>query len=212
MLVVLAMILALAALLLPVFGRVREGARRTSCQSNLKQIGMGIRQYVQDFDEKYARPQVNSTNITATNPYGWADAIQPYVKSTQILQCPSETQGPNPDPTQAGYTDYFYNRELSEDSKLVSSSLTIMNGDGNSGDARINTDGCGNYNDCDNGDPPGLAVLPAARRHGDGANYSFVDGHVKWIKGNSPTQSPDIYNARTPPGSEGSGSSPTFAQ
>ena len=52
LLVVVAIIGILAAILFPVFARARENARRASCQSNLKQIGLGIAQYTQDYDER----------------------------------------------------------------------------------------------------------------------------------------------------------------
>ena len=52
LLVVLAIISILAAILFPVFARVRENARRASCQSNLKQLALGILQYTQDSDER----------------------------------------------------------------------------------------------------------------------------------------------------------------
>src|SRR4051812_11405300 len=50
-LVVIAIIGLLAAIMFPVFVKVRENARRSACQSNLKQIGLGILQYAQDYDE-----------------------------------------------------------------------------------------------------------------------------------------------------------------
>ena len=52
LLVVIAIIAILAAILFPVFARARENARRASCQSNLKQLGLAIMQYVQDYDER----------------------------------------------------------------------------------------------------------------------------------------------------------------
>ncbi len=52
LLVGIAIMSLLAAILFPVFGRVRENARRASCQSNLKQIGLAIHQYTQDYDER----------------------------------------------------------------------------------------------------------------------------------------------------------------
>ncbi len=53
LLVVIAIIAILAAILFPVFARARENARRSSCESNVKQIMLGVLQYAQDYDEKY---------------------------------------------------------------------------------------------------------------------------------------------------------------
>jgi prepilin-type N-terminal cleavage/methylation domain-containing protein/prepilin-type processing-associated H-X9-DG protein len=55
LLVVIAIISILAAILFPVFAKARENARRTACLSNMKQIGLGIMQYLQDYDERYPR-------------------------------------------------------------------------------------------------------------------------------------------------------------
>jgi len=84
LLVVIAIIAILAAILFPVFGRARENARRSSCQSNLKQIGLGFAQYTQDYDERLPSGTVNSQGN------GWAGQIQPYVKSQQLFVCPSD--------------------------------------------------------------------------------------------------------------------------
>lgn len=112
LLVVIAIIAILAAILFPVFGRARENSRRTSCLSNLKQIGLGFAQYTQDFDERYPMPMPNfretagtilqttpgmpgSTYITgdgnsaAGKFISWMDLVFPYIKSTQIFTCPS---------------------------------------------------------------------------------------------------------------------------
>ena len=48
---VIAIIAILAAILFPVFARAREKARMASCQSNLKQIGLSMLMYAQDYDE-----------------------------------------------------------------------------------------------------------------------------------------------------------------
>lgn len=94
LLVVIGIISILASVLLPVFGRARENARRSSCQSNLKQIGMGFLQYSQDFDETLPFPFMGA-NGNASNPaaplYKWMDSIYPYVKSEQLFNCPSDT-------------------------------------------------------------------------------------------------------------------------
>ncbi|RYG65628.1 DUF1559 domain-containing protein, partial [bacterium] len=87
LLVVIAIIAILAAILFPVFGRARENARRSSCQSNLKQIGLGIMQYTQDYDERYP-VRAWPTDETMS----WRRVTQPYIKSAQVFSCPSNTQ------------------------------------------------------------------------------------------------------------------------
>jgi len=98
LLVVIAIIAILAAILFPVFARARESARRASCLSNLKQIGLGIMMYVQDYDEKY--PAANITiGQTPPNGYYWASGtswfwqqvVYPYTKDINIFRCPSAT-------------------------------------------------------------------------------------------------------------------------
>jgi len=98
LLVVIAIISILAAILFPVFARARENARRASCMSNLKQFGLGMMMYVQDYDETF--PHYYSGGIAAGNPPGgtwnlgtgnwaWQQILYPYTKSTQIFVCPS---------------------------------------------------------------------------------------------------------------------------
>lgn len=97
LLVVVAIIGIIAGMLLPVFGRARENGRRASCQSNLKQIGLGLLQYSQDNDEVLAADWYGPDNIytdPVTTPnarYKWMDAIYPYVKNEQIFTCPSDS-------------------------------------------------------------------------------------------------------------------------
>ena len=205
LLVVIAIIAILAAILFPVFARARENARRASCQSNLKQIALGVFQYTQDYDEKLPRNRFSSTLVTPTNPYGWADMLQPYLKSTQIFQCPSETNsmgtsvGPNgsaPSVTAGGYSDYYMNnaaRNIS-DATFAAPSLTVLLGDGESGNGDNKYDGClDSFSDQSGGGTVGATActtaesyitnLAPAGRHLDGANYAFADGHVKWLKG-----------------------------
>lgn len=93
LLVVIAIISILAAILFPVFARARENARRTTCLSNLKQIGMAFIQYSQDYDERMIPPSLAYSHI---RPDGvpsttalWMYMAQPYFKSVQALNCPS---------------------------------------------------------------------------------------------------------------------------
>lgn len=84
LLVVIAIIAILAAILFPVFAKAREKARQASCQSNLKQLGLGFVQYIQDYDEK--------TPVGAdAHGDGWAGEIYSYVKSTGIYSCPDDS-------------------------------------------------------------------------------------------------------------------------
>lgn len=97
LLVVIAIIAILAAILFPVFARARENARRSSCQSNEKQIGLGVLQYVQDYDEHM--PYINYwSNLPYNDAWGsaykkdsytWRTAVYPYLKSAQVFYCPS---------------------------------------------------------------------------------------------------------------------------
>src|SRR5690606_35970893 len=118
---------------------------------------------------------------------GWADAIQPYVKSVQLYQCPSEPIGPNSDPTSTGYTDYSYNIMLSSDvggnfndgrklAELTKPSVTVMNLDDYSYKGNSWNWGCKIGTACT---VPGLATLDSSvsTRHVDGQNFSFCDGH-----------------------------------
>ncbi|MBI5832395.1 MAG: DUF1559 domain-containing protein [Armatimonadetes bacterium] len=93
LLVVIAIIAILAAILFPVFAKAREKARMSSCSSNLKQIGLGLLQYAQDYDEKMVLIWVGSPggSSMAVGSYKWMDEIQPYVKSAQVFHCPDDS-------------------------------------------------------------------------------------------------------------------------
>ena len=101
LLVVIAIIAILAAILFPVFARARENARRSSCQSNLKQLGLGFMQYTQDYDEAYPSNYINIGVNTdpsmggvawfGSNEFHWAQMMHPYTKSNQIAYCPSSS-------------------------------------------------------------------------------------------------------------------------
>jgi prepilin-type N-terminal cleavage/methylation domain-containing protein/prepilin-type processing-associated H-X9-DG protein len=83
LLVVIAIIAILAAILFPVFAQARESARKTSCLSNTKQMGLSHLMYIQDYDET----TVTSWSFGFPGDFSWA--VQPYMKNLQILFCPS---------------------------------------------------------------------------------------------------------------------------
>jgi prepilin-type N-terminal cleavage/methylation domain-containing protein/prepilin-type processing-associated H-X9-DG protein len=210
LLIVIAIIAILAAILFPVFARARENARRASCMSNVKQIGLGVMQYIQDYDEKfpgyYTDPNGNGFQEN-TADRGWAENIQPYLRSTQIYQCPSEPTAPSPN-NGMGYSDYFINALLASNettpadliieqptnggralAALAAPSLTVMNGDGGAFRSE-NQMANWPYNNLDPGQ---------YRRHLSGNNFSFADGHCKWYR-------PESIKSAAPV----SGGNPTF--
>ncbi|RYX82083.1 DUF1559 domain-containing protein [bacterium] len=104
LLVVIAIIAILAAILFPVFAAARQKARDTSCLSNMKQIGLSVQQYVQDYDSIYPIYYAYNSNPSAgtVGHKGVEVLLQPYAKSTQLFKCPNDLGGPTPE-TSATY-------------------------------------------------------------------------------------------------------------
>lgn len=191
LLVIIAIIGILAAILFPVFARAREQARKTSCASNLKQIGMALLQYRQDYDEKF--PRYGNVDNGQT---GWAEKLNPYLKSVEIFQCPSEAQSQL---LPQCYTDYFLSLYLFEDLEGVAESTiefpsnTISNGETRYGKSDLYCHALRGTNptgvpSCESGNSAGddniqyPDILANMRRHSGGSNCLFVDGHVKWLR------------------------------
>ncbi|HEX8237500.1 MAG TPA: DUF1559 domain-containing protein [Abditibacteriaceae bacterium] len=189
--VVLGIIIVLAVFWFPIFvNHSKTSAYRASCQSNLKQIGLGFAQYSQDYEERF--PPISISAVASSTqpypkPYGWADAIQLYFKSTEIYHCLSlkkqtdyTTENRQNDAVHSYFVDYYYNTNLDGVllEKAPNPTMLVLCGEGNDGtdgtDARYNRN-----------------VIPQAwietanspaRRHFDYANYLFADGHVKAFK------------------------------
>ena len=193
LLVVIAIIAILAAILFPVFARARENARRSSCSSNLKQIGLGMLQYSQDYDEKYviARTQANAANNNQFS--NWAGKIFPYVKSKQLFACPSNPDNadvmgfnmPNSDSLvpasygmnyEIGHPDYSGGTGMSQ-ANIQEVSTRILVGE------RIgkNAEPGMMWTDWDGNQFPNQGFAG----HLGTSNYLFADGHVKSLR---PTQ------------------------
>jgi prepilin-type N-terminal cleavage/methylation domain-containing protein/prepilin-type processing-associated H-X9-DG protein len=199
LLVVIAIISILAAILFPVFGRARENARRASCQSNLKQINLGIMQYTQDYDERLPTTY-NGTPYGSSDGYSnwglWMVGLHSYVKSTQIYQCPSTSQPLVATTTFVGtpYGDLTFPMTHSYG---INQNIIGINAAGDSlaviqEPARLVI-----LADCSgmvtpvperiyNANHPGwwgasTTPDPALARHLGGSNIAFVDGHVKFF-------------------------------
>lgn len=200
LLVVIAIIAILAAILFPVFARARENARRSSCLSNMKQIGLGLMMYTQDYDEKY--PLYAFKDASLTWKFSWASVIYPYVNSTQVFICPSAVQTGYCYPTlmqvnsyqyagSYGY-NYAYFGTWATSTRPTVTSLAAVNSPSETIAIAESTA----LQVTSIVYPPSIWSNPAttcgyvsgefekqlATRHFDGTNITFADGHVKWLK------------------------------
>jgi len=91
LLVVIAIIAILAAILFPVFARAREKARQASCLSNLKQLGLAVLMYAEDYDElmPWQQFEVEWDSTGNLGMLAWTQTISPYIKNRQVYRCPS---------------------------------------------------------------------------------------------------------------------------
>ena len=210
LLVVIAIIAILAAILFPVFARARENARRSSCTSNLKQIGLGVMQYVQDYDERYplnntGNPPGFSSSGTASTFGQWMYRIQPYVKSVQIFRCPSGVNGEDEvtytqsgvSQNYPGHWNYGVNEFVMERGDSSANDRTpgglSMATIGSTAVLPMIADSKGltwgdpyriiNANYLTGGWSAGgtPADMEGNDRHLGGSNICFADGHVKWL-------------------------------
>jgi prepilin-type N-terminal cleavage/methylation domain-containing protein len=92
LLVVIAIIAILAAILFPVFAKARDSARKTSCASNMRQLGLALQMYAQDYDETLPgqpQPYTLPDFLAENAPRNWCRDLFPYYKNRQLLLCPS---------------------------------------------------------------------------------------------------------------------------
>ena len=193
LLVVIAIIAILAAILFPVFSRAREKARQASCQSNLKQIGLAAAMYSNDYDETFVSGYMDRTPDGGFDgdDYSWRLMLMPYIRNVQLFQCPSFRPAGTrftaafPDVGQlAGYGMNQVHWGIAggitpsgaADSAIFDASGVITFGESDGGG--INDIGAGIAHDTHGGRRTGAG----GRRHNDGANYAFYDGHVKFYR------------------------------
>ena len=190
LLVVIAIIAILAAILFPVFARARENARRASCLSNLKQIGLGMMQYTQDYDEKYTLQDIDGQ--TLGTPLGTgisvADILQPYIKSEQVWKCPSSSKIGSG----AGRISYHANgcligpapASLAAVQTVATTALFRDPGSATSWDAFYLRPRpiAATASDCTAADVnTERAGFTQIGPHFEGYNFAYADGHAKWV-------------------------------
>ncbi|MEN6549344.1 MAG: DUF1559 domain-containing protein [Armatimonadia bacterium] len=193
LLVVIAIIAILAAILFPVFAKAREKARQSSCLSNVKQMMLGVLSYAQDYDERLpfqwenitAAPHTPPGQAAATTYYTFPEFLMPYTKNDQIFQCPSKQFATMNAPYLTYPTAYVYNSKLAGQAQGVvmqpANTIAIFDGWG-----AMDTGGWTDVSLANtiSGTPDAFAtaaVCTTVRRHNDGANVGFVDGHAKWL-------------------------------
>jgi prepilin-type N-terminal cleavage/methylation domain-containing protein/prepilin-type processing-associated H-X9-DG protein len=192
LLVVIAIIAILAAILFPVFARAREAARKTTCSSNLRQIGLAFHGYLSDYDERF--PNTDDAYLWQGRRWRWP--LKPYLAlaarntgdplvaqdySPAILLCPSDSAAKASfDSTSYGYSTAFYypaatlaamatvDLYAGSPPARVSQSLAEVQYPAGKGLVAEWTD---------NHDQRGKNWWTWAGSH----NYLFVDGHVKYL-------------------------------
>jgi prepilin-type N-terminal cleavage/methylation domain-containing protein/prepilin-type processing-associated H-X9-DG protein len=220
LLVVIAIIAILAAILFPVFAQAREKARQSSCLSNIKQLGLGLTMYAQDWDETF--PHWLHNDREKPQPLIWYHALRPYVKNDEVFACPSDKFGPRdvgwgPSTTWPVMNDKW-TKKLS-----YGANETLMQGRPMAQiSAPASTFAIG---DCaapladtwSNQEPNGMPIYRVGwphrekwwepfpltaenikanetyARHMGGANVCFADGHAKWFKSERLIEAPKTW-------------------
>lgn len=204
LLVVIAIITILAAILFPVFARARENARRASCLSNLKQIGLGFMMYIQDYDEHYPASLTNF--VDGTHRIYYYVAVAPYIQSKQVWYCPSQpvtasTIQMSGTYAQLAYSpwvstdympDYYYNYLLGgndqagstyrlSEAAITTPSYVFLLWDMETSYPSVEAN-ClsGTHYGCRPGDTPSTPD-GGDGLHLSGDNYAYADGHAKWL-------------------------------
>ena len=201
LLVVIAIIAILASILFPVFNRAREDGRRASCISNLKQLGLGMAQYTQDYDERLPSVQDGPNDAVAFPYASWnyfiaaggdprtfdmtRGSLHPYIKNTQIFLCPSDSDG------QKAGLSYAANSCVFHDASVVNSTggllrlgRSLAEFEETSRWMMFNeeiTRGASTDDGYFNRELPNTF----SDRHSGGSNIAYLDGHVKWRNLNS---------------------------
>jgi prepilin-type N-terminal cleavage/methylation domain-containing protein/prepilin-type processing-associated H-X9-DG protein len=213
LLVVIAIISILAAILFPVFATVREKARQTSCASNLKQLGLAVTMYSQDYDDTppcYTAPGPTADGNSLSY---WPNALDPYVKERKSWYCPSfpiqttvspnsSTYGANRRILTGAFSGTLPNLTLTSAATPMSAftrpSELLLIADSEYSKPLNTQYKCSSFaagfvslycpmDEAKLGTPCAKYLVNTGgvdSRHSGGANVLFLDTHVKWLRRN----------------------------
>ncbi len=189
LLVVIAIIAILAALLLPVLSAAKQRAWTAQCQSNLHQIGLGMKMYADENNEMY--PESGGTirwdqKDSATGNYSWMQQIYSFVQNTNAYHCPADL------PAQVGFFNYFngvraayvvVNGFAPVNGKAIQfPEAYVLSGDTIGSTFTLDNADKDDYSyNCVGGDDNGMPS-EEWQAHAKGQNILFEEGHVKFYK------------------------------
>lgn len=184
LLIVIAILTVLAAILFPVLAQARERARRASCLSNGRQLGLAFLQYAQDFDEYYP------LTVHAGANFSWTQTLDPYLRNKQVFRCPSDLSTNWSNPVTARKTSFFLNAympgtgtfgKLSSVASPANVVYIAESADSKTSDHFHPMLWGGATNETWNAASDETTEI-ALRRHQEGFNAVYADGHSKWAR------------------------------